>query len=75
MINLTSITINFFYKLLAVPKKPVPEEKVPVPISQKVAAPPAKGIQVVLEVEMAFKYQTSMCIIVTVYLVNKICVS
>jgi len=28
----------------AVPKKTVPEEKVPVPVSRKVAAPPAKGI-------------------------------
>lgn len=61
--------------MLAVPKKPVPEDKVPVPIPQKVAAPPAKGIQVLLKVEMAFKYQTSTCIILTVCLVNQTCLS
>lgn len=76
VINLASLTINFFFKkLLAVPKKPVPEDKAPVPIPRKVAAPPAKGIQVLLEVEMAFKCQTSMCIILTVCLVNQICLS
>lgn len=59
----------------AVPKKPVPEEKVPVPVSRKVAAPPAKGIQVLLKVEKASKYQISVCIILTIYLVNQILVS
>jgi len=59
----------------AVPKKPVPEEKVPVPVSQKVTAPPAKGIQVLLKVEKASKYQMSMCIVLTICLVNQIPVS
>lgn len=53
----------------AVPKKPVPEEKVPVPISQKVAGPPAKGTQVCLKAQKASKYQMS---IHTMYLVNQI---
>lgn len=56
----------------AVPKKPVPEDKVPVPVSRKVAAPPAKGIQVLLKVEKASKYQMSTCIVLTICLVNQI---
>lgn len=59
----------------AVPKKPVPEEKVPVPISRKVAAPPTKGIQVLLKVEKASKCQMSMCVILTFCQINQIPVS
>lgn len=34
---------NYFFKVPEVPKKPVPEKKVPVPVPKKVEAPPAKG--------------------------------
>ena len=34
---------NHFFKVPEVPKKPVPEKKVPVPAPKKVEAPPAKG--------------------------------
>lgn len=56
----------------AVPKKPMPEAKVPVPISRKVAAPPAEGIQGLLKVEKVSKYQISTGIILTICLVNQI---
>ena len=34
---------NHFFKVPEVPKKPVPEKKVPVPAPKKAEAPPAKG--------------------------------
>lgn len=34
----------FFLKVPAVPKKPVPKEKVPPAVPKKVEAPPAKGM-------------------------------
>lgn len=40
--NLT-LTLFDIFKVPEVPKKPVPEEKVPVPVPEKVEAPPAKG--------------------------------
>lgn len=35
--------LNNFFKVPEVPKKPVPEKKVPVPVPKKAEAPPAKG--------------------------------
>lgn len=37
-------TRHLFFKLLAVPMKPVPKEKVSPAVPKKVEAPPAKGI-------------------------------
>lgn len=34
---------NHFFQVPEVPKKPVPEKKVPVPAPKKAEAPPAKG--------------------------------
>lgn len=42
MKNVSLIPLDIF-KVPEVPKKPVPEEKVPVPVPKKVEAPPAKG--------------------------------
>lgn len=38
------LSLNHFFKVPEVPKKPVPEKKVPVPAPKKAEAPPAKGI-------------------------------
>jgi titin len=39
------VTLTLFdvFKVPEVLKKPIPEEKVPVPVPKKVEAPPAKG--------------------------------
>lgn len=42
MENVTVILFDVF-EVPEVPKKAVPEEKVPVPVAKKVEAPPAKG--------------------------------
>lgn len=42
MKNVT-LTLSDIFEVPEVPKKPVPEEKVPVPAPKKVEAPPAKG--------------------------------
>lgn len=47
--NLKLLKINNIFKVPAVPKKAVPEEKVPVPVPKKVVAPPAKGIEPLYE--------------------------
>lgn len=41
---LCKTSLNHFFKVPEVPKKPVPEKKVPVPAPKKAEAPPAKGI-------------------------------
>lgn len=39
-----TLTVSDIFKVPEVPKKPVQEEKIPVPVPKKVEAPPAKGI-------------------------------
>lgn len=41
--DLSHLKINNIFQVPAVPKKAVPEEKVPVPVPKKAVAPPAKG--------------------------------